>query len=819
MMKKTGFLLFISCLIPLFMFAQEGKKTVIALPVSVSPRIDGILDEEAWSKAPVASEFIQRRPFNGKPTAFRTEVKFLYDNSGLYVGAMMYDPSPDSILTQLGLRDSQGLNSDYFMLMLSPFNDGINAFCFAVYASDVQVDFKIPGGSSYIEGDMSWDAVWLSKARKNEQGWVVEMKIPYSAIRFPKTAVQHWGINCQRDIRRYREAGSWNFVDSKIDGYVNQCGLLEGIKDIHPPLRLSLSPYVSGYMQKNPGDPQWQYTYNYGADLKVGINESFTLDMTLIPDFGQVPPDDKIYNFSPFEIQYNERRQFFTEGTELFNKSGIFYSRRIGGQPKGMNTISDSLFDREKVIENPTQTRLLNATKVSGRTSHGLGIGVFNAISGNTWAKLQDTVTGNVRKILTQGFTNYNMIVLDQALKNNSYFDFVNTNYHMHDNGYTANVTGIGFKLANNMYTYAFMGDAYISQKYYAHASSDLGYHYNLAFGNLKGNFLFSFIQLLETDKYDPNDMGFNDRNNKFNNMLALNYSIYEPFGKFLDATSKLRFEYNCLYDEFKYSSFVISGESNVTTRKHLTIGGTYSLIPVLYHDFYEPRVKGFMYIQPAEYQFTPWISTDYRKKLAIDVLLGGYIASRYKSCGFSISLRPRYCVSDRLIIQYSVDYEHIFNNVGYVTDSLDVNQNAVILFGRRDLRTITNVVSANFMFSSRMSLDFRLRHYWVTAPYYSFFQLRPDGNLYPVFNTKDHDLNYNLMNIELGYTWNFAPGSQLSFVWKNAVNTVSNDIQNDFLNNFNSTFGSPASNSFSIRVLYFLDAMYLKKRSSELAK
>ena len=562
-MKKTGFLLFTSCWIPLFMLAQEGKKTVVALPVSVSPKIDGILDEEAWSKAPVAGEFIQRKPFNGKPTAFRTEVRFLYDNSGLYVGAMMYDPLPDSILTQLGLRDSQGLNSDYFMLILSPFNDGINAFCFMVYASDVQVDFKIPGGSSYVEGDMSWDAVWLSKARKNDQGWVVEMKIPYSAIRFPKTTVQHWGINCQRDIRRYREAGSWNFVDSKIDGYVNQGGLLEGIKDIRPPLRLSLSPYVSGYMQKNPGDPQWQFTYNYGADLKYGINESFTLDMTLIPDFGQVPSDDKIYNFSPFEIQYNEKRQFFTEGTELFNKTGIFYSRRIGGQPKGMNTVSDSLFDREKVLENPTQTRLLNATKVSGRTSHGLGIGIFNAISGNTWAKVQDTITGNVRRILTQGFTNYNMIVLDQALKNNSYFDFVNTNYHMNDNGYTANVTGIAFKIANKNYTYAFMGDAFISQKYYTHSSSDLGYHYNLAFGKLKGNFLFTYNQLLETDRYDPNDMGFNDRNNKFINVLVLNYNLYEPFGKFLDATNRLQFAYNCLYDEFKYSSFVISGESN----------------------------------------------------------------------------------------------------------------------------------------------------------------------------------------------------------------------------------------------------------------
>lgn len=812
-MIKTGLSLFLVFLIPLLVPAQEVKKTVTAIPVNTSIKIDGILDEEAWAKAPVASDFIQRRPFNGKTTSFKTEVKFLYDNTGLYVGATMYDPAPDSILTQLGLRDSQGLNADYFMLMLSPFNDGTNAFCFAVYASDVQVDYKIPGGTSYMEGDMSWDAVWLSKARINEKGWVVEMKIPWSAIRFPRTGIQHWGINCQRDIRRYREAGSWNFVDSKIDGYVNQCGLLEGIKDIRPPLRLSLTPYISGYMQKNPEDPQWQFTYNYGADLKYGINESFTLDMTLIPDFGQVPSDDKIYNFTPFEIQYNERRQFFTEGTELFNKSGVFYSRRIGGEPKGMNSVSGALADNEKIIDNPAQTRLLNATKVSGRTSHGLGIGVFNAISGNTWATVKDTVTGNTRRVLTQGFTNYNMIVLDQALKNNSWFDFVNTNYHSHEDGYTANVTGINFKLANRKYTYAFIGDAYMSQKYYARSSSDLGYHYNLAFGNLKGNFLFSVIQLLETERYDPNDMGFNDRNNKFNNALSLSYNVYEPFGKFLDAANKIRFEYDCLYEYLRYNAFVISGESEITTRKHLTIGGTYTLIPMLYHDYYEPRVDGFMYVQPAEYQFQPWISTDYRNKFAIDILLGGYLASRYASSGYSINLRPRYRLSDRLFVQYSIDYQHTFNNVGYVMDSTDSYLNRVILFGRRDLKTITNIVSAKFMFNSRMSLDFRLRHYWVTAPYYSFYQLGKEGNLIPVNYPKKEDLNYNLMNIELGYTWNFAPGSQLSLVWKKQVNKVTDVIEQDFIHNFNSTIESPASDCFSIRVLYFLDAMYFKKK------
>jgi hypothetical protein len=290
-MKKGISLLLIWLLFIISSFGQYVKKHVDAIPVQDSPKIDGILDEDVWKDAPIAADFIQRQPYNGKPPAFPTEVRFLYDNSGLYVGAMMYDPNPDSIPTQLGLRDSQGLNADYFILMLSPFNDGINAFCFMVYVSDVQSDYKLPGASSDFEQDMSWDAVWQSKARKNKKGWVVEMKIPYSAIRFPKTGIQEWGVNCQRDIRRIRESSSWNFIDSKVQGFVNQGGLLQGIHDIKPPLRLSLSPYVSGYIEKNPDDATWQFSYNYGADLKYGINQSFTLDMTLIPDFGQVPSD------------------------------------------------------------------------------------------------------------------------------------------------------------------------------------------------------------------------------------------------------------------------------------------------------------------------------------------------------------------------------------------------------------------------------------------------------------------------------------------------------------------------------------------------
>ncbi len=798
--------------ISLYASGQAVKKVAEAVRTNASIKIDGFLDEEAWQKAVPAGNFIQRIPYNGSAVSFATEVRFLYDNTALYVGAMMYDTHPDSIPRQLGLRDSQMLNADYFMLMLCPFNDGLNAFCFQVYVSDVQGDFQLH--STYSDyPDMSWDAVWESKARVNKQGWVVEMRIPYSALRFPKKDIQEWGVNCQRDIRRTRENDTWNFVDSKVQGYVNQGGLLQGITDVKPPLRLSLTPYISGYMEKNPGAAAWQYTYNVGADLKYGINQSFTMDMTLIPDFGQVPSDDKIYNFTPYEIRYDEKRQFFTEGTELFNKSGIFYSRRIGALPKGYNKPYAGLDSNETVSSNPMQTKLINATKISGRTAKGLGIGVFNAMTANTWATADNVETGDSRKILTQGFTNYNMIVFDQNLKNNSWFDVLNTNYFMPTEGYTANVTGIQFKLANKKYTYDLTGDAYVSQKYFSHATPDFGYKYDLAFGKIRGSFLYSFAQSLETPTYDQNDMGYDPVNNKFDNSVTLQYNFYKPFWKLLNWYDSLRFSYNCLYANLAYASFTINYVGQATDRKYMTYGLNVAAQPITGNDYYEPRVGGWMYLSPATLTPNIWISSDYRKKFALDAWATLYVVSSRATSGFDAGIGPRFRVSNRLFFYYSIDFAKIFNDVGFVMDSVSSSGEQVILFGRRDRQIVTNTLQGNFMFNSAMSLDIKVRHYWVLAPYYSIYRLQPDGSLQPNNYKGDVDLNYNLFNIDFTYTWNFAPGSQLSFMWKNAITNSNNTIVRNFFDNFHNTIISPASNSLSIRLLYYLDALYFKPK------
>ncbi|HSH50315.1 MAG TPA: DUF5916 domain-containing protein, partial [Bacteroidales bacterium] len=290
---------------------NNNKQTIEIKKVDQGPKIDGRLDDEIWLNAPVAKDFIQYEPYNGHAPSLPTEVKILYDNHAIYFGAIMYDNHPDSIIKDLGNRDEYtSLNADLFTVIISTFNDGVNASEFMVSASGMQSDVKHNGNSE----DRNWDAVWESKVRITEDGWILEMKIPYSALRFSKSDNQVWGVHFMRHIRRYREWNSWNFIDNQVQGKINQMGEMSGIKNIEPPLRLSVTPYVSAYLEKNAETDKWGNNFNAGMDLKWGINQSFTLDMILIPDFGQVQSDDEILNLSPYEVKYSEKRQFFTEG-------------------------------------------------------------------------------------------------------------------------------------------------------------------------------------------------------------------------------------------------------------------------------------------------------------------------------------------------------------------------------------------------------------------------------------------------------------------------------------------------------------------------
>lgn len=804
-MKFFFSLLYLSFFLSLSLFGQEKRQLNIA-STETPPVIDGVLDDEAWKNAAVADSFYQFEPYNGQSPSYPTEVKACYDDEALYFAAYLYDCSADSISKSLSVRDqSHDANTDLFTIIINPFNDGLNAVEFMVSAAGVQTDIKHVGR----RGNSNWDAVWKSEVRVVENGWIAEYKIPYSALRFPKNPTEAWGIHFFRHIRRYQEWDTWNYVDNESESLITQTGEMTGIKGINPPLRLSLTPYVSGYVEKGSDQDNYGTQFNGGMDLKYGINESFTLDMTLIPDFGQVQSDDEVLNLSPFEVRYDEKRQFFTEGTELFSKGNIFYSRRIGSEPTKSGDVDDVLEDNEVIKENPAETKMINATKVSGRTDGGLGIGFFNAMTGAAEALIRDTITGEVRSYDTQGFTNYNMIVLDQNLQNNSYISFANTNVWHNQENYTANVSAVDFNFKDKTNTYELSGDGALSQKYLN--TNHFGHKYNVGFEKIRGKFQYGLDHGVESDTYDPNDLGYNRRNNEYSWEADLGYVINEPFWKLRRWSVHTSAEYNSLYAPREFTDFDIWLHTSATFRKSLySVRAFIRYLPYESFDYFESRIDDQVFITPPEFMAEISGSTDSRKAFRFEAEIGKRWVKEWKNERYWISLEPRFRFSESFMLEYDLLYANEKKARGFVTTEELIAENERAVFGCRDLKTIENTIESSFIFSNTSSLNLRVRQYWTRVEYSDFFYLQEDGYVSDPLGFDylgaDENINYNAFTIDLQYLWYFAPGSQLSLVWKNAIYTNGNELYDNYFTNVEDMFASPQINSFSIKILYYLD-------------
>ncbi len=798
-----------------------GNKSIEAVRVEVAPKIDGVLDDAAWIGVPVATDFIQNSPYPGKRASQKTEVKLVYDDQALYVNATLYDVSKDSIVRQYSQRDNED-NTDIFGIFLDTYNDDQNGYAFVVHPTGVQYDARY---SNQQGEDVTWNAVWESEVTIDDENWYVEMKIPYSAIRFAEKDIQDWGVNFARKIRRIREFSFWNEVNPQINGIFNQFGDLKGLEGIESPMRLMFSPYVSAYLEHYPYNAgsasNLSSSFNGGMDVKYGINDAFTLDMTLIPDFGQVQSDNHVLNLTPFEVQFNENRPFFMEGTELFNKGGLFYSRRIGGQPVNSAKPFSELQKGEKVVSNPDKSQLVNATKVSGRTKDGLGIGVFNGITKRMYATIKDTITGETRQILTDPMTNYNVLVLDQSLKNNSYVTLINTNVLRDGVAFDANVTSGLFKFNTKSNDYYVSGQGVLSQKYYSSDSISFGHIAQGSFNKAGGNFNFGVDYIEKSDTYDPNDLGYLYNNNSRYSSIYLGYNTYEPSKIFLNTWSSLTMIYERLYRPNEFTNFAINLETGGTFKNWLSSSLFYNLEPLETYDYFEPRVWGRYYTWQVNNNVGGWISSDYRKKFALDVS-SDYrwfeTEGRYR---FNIGVSPRFRFSDRFSMIYSIDRYFYANDEGaaLLTEGGTTVIGGDIIFGKRDQTTIENVLNLSYIFTNRMGMTFRMRHYWSKVDYTSFYVLDEDGLLqssnYTGLSLEEeslHNTNFNAFNIDMVYRWVFAPGSEVSIVYKTSLLTFGNDVAQSYEANFQRTLESPQRQSLSLKVLYYIDYLSFRK-------
>lgn len=790
-------------------FAQNviPKKKLSAQRTISSPKIDGVLDDPVWNNVPIATDFIEFRPVPGRldNKERRTEVKVLYDDYAIYVSARMYD-NPDSVVYELVARDRVG-NADLIGIVFDTFLDGINGNGFYVTAAGVQFDAKYS-----INGneDENWNAVWESAVNIDELGWTAEMKIPYSALRFSSKDIQNWGMNISRKRTGANRQSFWNYVDPKESGFMNQNGVLEGLKDIKAPLRLSFSPYVStlvnNYPYQTPGVKNTTAAINGGMDVKYGINQSFTLDMTLIPDFGQVQSDNRVLNLSPFEVKFDENRQFFTEGTDLFNKGDLFYSKRIGSIPTYFDY--SRLKTTDKLIKNPKEGKVLNATKISGRTAKGLGIGVFNAITNKMYAEVEDEF-GNISKIVTQPLTNYNIFVLDQSLKNNSSISLINTNVLRQGSAYDANVTAGLFNFSDKNNKFFIEGTGKMSYVTAEKLIKDRnGFSYEFGLGKKSGNLTWEYKQEFADTRFDPSDIGFYTNNNFLDQEVKLAYNIYEPGNWYNTIETELEVKHSKRFKPGDYQSFGIYPEISVQFKNFWSVKLSANW-QAESNDFYEAR-NGQLFKESESYKVRIFVNPNRAKAYNIGGNFVRIKKSMFDGVGYNFYLFQNLRISDKLALGLDLSYAPSFNYTNWV--GFNGPQS---VFSRYNRNTVENSFDAKYSFNNRMGINVGVRHYWSDRRNKEFFALNNSGYLNPYTGPqlKNVDRNYNVFNIDLVYTWNFRPGSELSVTYKNAAETSERFFTKRYNRNLENVLSSPQNNSLSIKLLYYIDYLDLFKK------
>lgn len=794
-----------------------GQRSIGAIKLTSQIALDGDLSDSAWSNIPFQSDFIINYPTPGVTSTFKTEVKFAYDQQAIYIAANLEDRNPDSVLAILSQRDDFG-NADWFAILIDPYGTGQNGFTFAVTAAGVELDAII----SQVNQDYSWNAVWKSKVMRTVKGWSLEMRIPLSQLRFPDQDIQEWHINFKRQIRRVREMSYWNSVNPQEYGEIAQSGKVEGLNNLRSPLRLFFSPYSTAYADNfynnQTKSQEWGFRQRFGMDMKYGLSESFTLDATLVPDFGQTASDNLVLNLSPFEIRYNENRPFFLEGMDLFGIGDLFYTRRIGAQPYNSDSARDSISNiKGKLVEASSQAQLVNATKISGRTKKGMGIGVFNAIEKRSNFAYEDSL-GNRQEIEAHPLTNYNVFVLSQNMARNGSLSFINSNVFRPDLNEIANVSGIESLsfTKNKKYSYFVSGRMSALQ---GGGATKTGHSFYQKFEKVQGSKTF-YIDYYETSRtFDVNDLGFMPVTNFRGFTLQRRWVGFQPKGVYLRRHAAISTNLEYLHSPNKYSYWQIDGRVIGTFRNFLTSGIEFSASPIGTVDHFESRRFGNPVNFPASFQIGGFYSSDYSKRYALDFNLYQRTFLKEGMYNFDGYMGHRIRWSNKIFSVFGSSVNRAAGNYGYVYVE-DTNYTSDIMIGNRNRWTVNNNISFDYTFTNRMGLVLRLNHYWQEVNYQYFSKLLSDGSTErsaytgynPTGKTFMHNISYNAFTFDMVFRWVVYPGSEIRCVWKYNIYASKSGLDNSYFNTFKDLFDQPQLNSFSIKALFFLDAGRLKR-------
>ncbi len=833
---------------PLTVAPQQVRAVRLAQP----PTIDGLLLEPMWRSAERVTGFLQRDPKEGEAASESTVVYIAYDDAALYIAARLYDAHPDSIVARLARRD-EGTSSDRFTVYIDPYHDKRSGFYFGVTAAGTLHDGTLLNDDW---DDDSWDGVWEGKVSRDSLGWIAEMRIPYSQLRFVKQTQYVWGINFRRDIARRNEYDFIVYTPKNGSGFVSRFPDLVGIERIEPPRRLEVMPYVTTRAAFTPhaaGDPfndGSQLTPGVGADARIGLGSNLTLNATVNPDFGQVEVDPAVVNLSDVETFFSEKRPFFVDGSSIFDfgnggarnswsfnwpRPSFFYSRRIG-RSLGVDAPAGGFAD------GPDGAHILGAVKLTGKVAGSWNVGGLTAVTAreratlvdslnNRWSQEIEPLTGygvyRAQKEFHKGRQGLGFISTVAArsfddpglrdARNSSSLLFGADGWTFLDSSKTWVTTGwiSASRIAGSrarMTAVQQNSTHYFQQPDAGNIAVDTAatsldgmsgrVTLNKQRGNTFVNSAFGFI----SPGFDVNDLGFLSRTGIVNMHLGGGRTWTKP-GKV-----------------FRYAEAGGAGVRNYDWDGNINWSGIFQFGYAQFLNYYainwnvaynpwtvnNRRTRGGpLTLTPPGYQIGIDANTDSRKTFTVGAGAGTYYRSRRDVEWWSY-LNVQYRPAANVSVTVGPNLSYARNPLQYVDAIPDTAATATFgtqyVFARLRQTELSAGIRMNWTYSPTLSLQLYAQPLISAGKYDGFKQLaRPRSNDYTAAAAPSNpDFNFKSLRGNAVLRWEYLPGSTLFFVWTQSRSDFEDVGDFQFGRSMGKMLRAPAENIFMVKATYW---------------
>lgn len=856
-------LTFLLFLLPLVLSGQTKKVEAVRTETEIN--LDGKLDEKVWSQTRPANDFVVKDPIEGALPEETAEVRFVYDNDYLYIGCRMWRKEPEKIQSFIARRDNMG-NSERIIISLDTYNDGATAYTFAITATGVRSDY-FHASDDEGDRDYNYDPIWSGKSHIDSLGWTAELRLPFNQLRFNEADELVWGININQYTPTNREDIYWVLIPKNSSGWSSKFGKLQGLRGIKQSKRIELTPYITAGLEYDtrsiPNDPyynKWDKDLRYGVDFKMGLGPNITLDATVLPDFGQVEADPAVINLTEFETYFDEKRQFFIEGNNLFQNSQInyYYSRRIGATSYYPSSSNYS--------DMPNSSTLLAATKLTGRLGSGLSFGLMSCLTDSEFGYFRDSASAPEHKEIVQPLAFYNIFRIKQETdQQGSYFGLLITSVNRNnetnelklynnDAGYSG---GVDWSLYFDDKTYLFEGNigmsyvlgstsrmiklqrettqnfqrpdaSHLSVDSSANSLSGLVGHLGLS--KIAGkHWLFGTKLLIETPELNLNDFGRLMHADEITPSFDIRYRENKPNNYFqaYSFTLSQLVRYN-FAGEMMTSVSSFKTNLSFLNKSSLVIG--VNATPI---NFSDTRTRGGikMAITPDLYWWL-YYSTDWSKPFQ-------FIASFDNS--FSLTEKNYYDASVRFIYNYTRwKFDVLFNytfgrdDQQYIATLDGGNPDTYFkryLFGKLDKNSLSTSFKVNYSFTPDLTIECFAEPAFTDGKYLSYSELKnnksykmkeygkaegttisfdnernatiTDGN--ETFSIERMDFFFKSLRSNIVLRWEYQSGCVLYAVWQFANQDYTNYWKTLSFNEYNSVFSNAGINNFMIKFSYWL--------------